>query len=178
MSKRGENQKRIKSNNEMIKKHLIITIIVLAIYLLYRVLYHWDSFKNWQWFGFMGVLLPGYFGAFSMIQKAAAPTTSDRGEIIDVEDLNRVEGLTEYMFDILYISWFVQITTMFSEWFWVIYLVIPAFLLFKAWTGILGPLLSGFGGGGGGNDQEQTISKRQQKLQARREKGQPIYKRH
>jgi hypothetical protein len=49
-----------------------------------------------------------------------------------VEDLTKVTGtLLEYVFDIIYIQWFIQITTLIHSYFWFFYLVIPIFLFYK-----------------------------------------------
>lgn len=39
----------------------------------------------------------------------------------------------EYTQDMLFINWFVQITTLFSSWFFCVYLVVPVFAATKVW---------------------------------------------
>jgi hypothetical protein len=49
-----------------------------------------------------------------------------------VEDMTKVTGsLLEYIFDIIYIQWFIQITTLIHRYFWFFYLVIPIFIIYK-----------------------------------------------
>ncbi|CAO3649437.1 unnamed protein product [Cunninghamella echinulata] len=72
------------------------------------------------------------------------------------------------MFDIIYITWFVSITTAFiSDKFWFTYLAIPGYALYKG----LPFVLSYFGSGGGNNLVDQSDnsgkSKRQQKMEKR-----------
>ncbi|KAI6034084.1 hypothetical protein BKA83DRAFT_4184706, partial [Pisolithus microcarpus] len=57
------------------------------------------------------------------------------------EDLNQ-PGVTEWSFDVLYVTWACQVGSgAFGEWFWYFYLVIPLYALFKVWTGLVGPFL-------------------------------------
>ncbi|KAJ9073118.1 hypothetical protein DSO57_1020007 [Entomophthora muscae] len=46
-----------------------------------------------------------------------------QGKVVGGEDL-AAKGLTSFMFDILYVSWFVQIGTTLSNKFWWFYLVV------------------------------------------------------
>lgn len=101
-------------------------------------------------------------------------------------------GLTQYMFDIIYVTWFVQLASLVWSKFWYLYLIIPGYGGYVIYPKILLPYLfrgqSPFaslpgmlggsrGGAAGGNPNAQqpgeTLSKRQQKLQARAAKGDP-----
>jgi hypothetical protein len=49
-----------------------------------------------------------------------------------VQDLTNLKGtFAEYGFDVLYIQMFVQVGTIFSNWFWLVYLAIPGFAVYK-----------------------------------------------
>ncbi|KAM0791483.1 hypothetical protein ACM66B_005936 [Microbotryomycetes sp. NB124-2] len=93
-------------------------------------------------------------------------------------------GLTAYIFDIIYVTWFVHVATaVISTKFWYLYLVIPLYAVYRLVSFAL-PFIHGQGQAQGGNGpatpaggapataEQPTLSKRQAKLQARQEKGQ------
>jgi hypothetical protein len=98
------------------------------------------------------------------------------------EDLNQA-GVTEWCFDVLYVTYACQIGSgLFGEWVWWLYLVIPLYAMFKIWTSFAGPML-GFGSSKGKESTENSeansapaTSKRQEKLKKRSEKGDPRIK--
>ncbi|CEH16037.1 Predicted membrane protein [Ceraceosorus bombacis] len=111
----------------------------------------------------------------------------------DGDDLKQT-GLTAYMFDIIYVTWFVHVgTALFGSWVWWIWAVIPLYASYIAYSKLVVPfvlggrdplrgLFSAFAGSSGGTapvDQAATEdnaagqSKRQAKLQKRAEKGDP-----
>lgn len=100
-------------------------------------------------------------------------------------------GLTQYMFDVIYVTWFVQLASLVWSKLWYLYLIIPGYAAYVIYQKILLPylfrgqspfgsiqrLLGASGSAAAGatvNAQQQpteTMSKRQQKLQARAAKG-------
>ncbi|OQR96196.1 hypothetical protein THRCLA_07345 [Thraustotheca clavata] len=74
----------------------------------------------------------------------------------------------EYAMDVLLITLGVQIGSMFSDYFWYIYLVIPAYVLFfggrKVW-GLFFP--QGFGASDESKEGGEQVSKRMAKLEKR-----------
>ncbi|UZJ57360.1 hypothetical protein CBS101457_006680 [Exobasidium rhododendri] len=118
-----------------------------------------------------------------------------RGMAKQGDDLGQA-GLTSYMFDVIYVTWFVHLTTaLISAKFWYTYLSIPAYVFYFAYIKLIVPfalggrdpliglwnmLSSKVNSSGGGAalstaaaEQEPTISKRQAKLQKRMDKGDP-----
>ncbi|KAI8090446.1 hypothetical protein BDF21DRAFT_395910 [Thamnidium elegans] len=151
-------------------------LIVNAVYFLWRIVYHWNSFTFSQLFLYTttGGLT---FMFYRLLTSSGTPTFGADGSLISCgEDLNS-EGLTAYMFDIIYVTWFVHIATAFiSNKFWLVYLVIPAYAAYK-----LVPMAMSYFGKGGSNASEETKpegqSKRQAKLEKRQNKGQVKYSR-
>ncbi|KDN53062.1 DUF788-domain-containing protein [Tilletiaria anomala UBC 951] len=105
-------------------------------------------------------------------------------------------GLTAYMFDIIYVTWAVHVlSAAISSKFWWLYMAIPAYAIFILYRKALVPfvlggrdplarIFSALRGGSGKSskdsgakgqeeDATQGMSKRQQKLQKRQEKGDP-----
>ncbi|KAJ1930338.1 hypothetical protein IWQ60_000359 [Tieghemiomyces parasiticus] len=75
------------------------------------------------------------------------PTYGPAGEVLAAgEDLS-TSGLTSFMFDILYVTWFVHLGSLVSRYFWYFYLVIPGYCGVKIW-GYLWPVVAGFLGRG------------------------------
>ncbi|EKM80483.1 hypothetical protein AGABI1DRAFT_128157 [Agaricus bisporus var. burnettii JB137-S8] len=93
------------------------------------------------------------------------------------EDLAQ-PGVTEWCFDILYITWACQVGSgAFGEWFWFLYMVIPLFAIFKLWSSVISPFMNGRSSSiqdpAAAEADNQPTSKRQEKLRKRSEKGDP-----
>jgi len=96
----------------------------------------------------------------------AEPTFDQMGRIESCPDLTALEGIASYMQDILWISWFVHVGTMFSDWFWLVYCVIPCYAFYIAYDNMLKPLLAmraGMKGGGGGGGSPQRAGSRSER---------------
>ncbi|PPQ63966.1 hypothetical protein CVT24_009089 [Panaeolus cyanescens] len=90
------------------------------------------------------------------------------------EDLSQ-PGVTEWCFDIIYITYACQIGSgAFGDWFWWFYMIIPLYAVFKIWTSFISPMVLGRGASEPEeNAKEPATSKRQEKLRKRQEKGDP-----
>ncbi|KAI8098655.1 uncharacterized protein BX664DRAFT_319280 [Halteromyces radiatus] len=141
---------------------------VNIVYILWRVIYLWGSFS--KSLGFLYILTTGLTLLFySILKSSGTPTYNIDGTLRSSGDDLNSEGLTAYMFDIIYITWFVHISTAFiSNKFWYTYLVIPGYALYKGL-----PLVMKYFGSTGGNGNESNEantsgkSKRQQKMEKR-----------
>lgn len=88
----------------------IVPINVL--YFLYCILWHYDSVSTWTLVGYGFLTLSTYL-SYSWVVGAA-----EEG------------GSSEYAMDILVITLFVQTGLLVSSYFWLVYLVIPGYLLY------------------------------------------------
>jgi hypothetical protein len=52
-------------------------------------------------------------------------------------------GLYEYVFDIIYLTWILQVASVLSFYVWLAYLLIPIYTVYKLWTKLLGPWIFG-----------------------------------
>ncbi|KAK4046271.1 hypothetical protein OIV83_006194 [Microbotryomycetes sp. JL201] len=163
------NAKRITAANaQTIQQVRIGFAVSIAIYLLHLVLFR--SGRSWS------RLL--YFTATEIIalilwQQLEGMNT--RGEEL------AQRGLTAYIFDVIYVTWFVHVmTALVSTKFWYLYLIIPLYALYRLASFAL-PFIRGQSAGGNAGPapssssagpEQPAISKRQAKLQARQEKGQ------
>jgi hypothetical protein len=135
----NQSAKKIKQRNEQIIFRLKwITFFILIFYIFFRILYNFQSFSYLHWLGFI-LLIFAYLFCFYGIISLAKPIYNEKGELIYGGTDFSIGGVTEYYFDIIYISWFVQITSIFSDWFWFFYLLIPLFAIYKIFSSIIIP---------------------------------------
>ncbi|KAI8344542.1 hypothetical protein BC941DRAFT_408895 [Chlamydoabsidia padenii] len=160
--------KKIAASNTKTLTNLQLGLLsVNAVYLLWRIIYHWSSLTKTE--GFFYILTTGLTLLFySILKSSGTPSYTADGTLRSSGDDLNAEGLTAYMFDIIYITWFVDITTAFiSSKFWYTYLVIPGYALYKGL-----PFIMSFLGRGGNNSESDNVdqsgkSKRQQKMEKR-----------
>ncbi|KAI8920896.1 hypothetical protein DFJ77DRAFT_506523 [Powellomyces hirtus] len=113
---------------------------IVAVYAAWRIIYHWNSFTLSQMIG-CGVV-NGIFVWLYRSLSASATATIANGTVEDAGFDLSGEGLVAYMFDVIYIGWFVLLTTAFiSSKFWWTYIVVPifaAYTLYKKVAPMLG----------------------------------------
>ncbi|KAI7867634.1 hypothetical protein BDF14DRAFT_1881504 [Spinellus fusiger] len=108
---------------------------------------------------------------YSILYNSGQSRYDASGTLITSGDDLNAEGLTAYMFDIIYVTWATHLTTAFiSNKFWYMYLVIPGYAGYK----ILPMILSYFGNSSPAPESNDTEgkSKRQAKIEKRQGKGQ------
>ncbi|KAF9423054.1 hypothetical protein BGZ94_008407 [Podila epigama] len=104
------------------------------------------------------------------------PRYNSKGELVDAgQDLSQ-EGLVQYAFDIIYVTWFVHVTSAFWSKMWWFYLSIPAYAGWKAWHLAIKPMLGRNAGvnaasSAASGSTEGEKSKRREKMEKRAEKG-------
>ncbi|RCK56644.1 Late endosome and vacuole interface protein 10 [Candida viswanathii] len=170
-------KKQASSNVAMLNQLALISGIInllalLAIFVLGRP----ASFKPWLFWS-----VPSFLLHYSL-ESSGRPTYSQDGKNLLIrsgEDIRLKGSLFEYYFDVIYITWFLDIAMIVlgSNKVWYAYLIIPGFAVYKL-SGFILPFIKKNKGGDAGAEAEQAqkggnsaTSKRQQKLQARREKG-------
>ncbi|PFH52670.1 hypothetical protein AMATHDRAFT_173262 [Amanita thiersii Skay4041] len=175
--------KRIANQNETAIKTLKLGLFIPTfVSLLLRFLLRRNSLPPSK--GSLAIYIltffPVLFLSSYLIKMGTTRRDSVTGTLISYgEDLNQ-PGVTEWCFDILYITWACQIGSgAFGEWFWWFYMVIPLYAIFKLWTSMISPMI--FGRSKvlpvADNPLDQTApSKRQQKLKKRSERGDPRVK--
>ncbi|KDR83379.1 hypothetical protein GALMADRAFT_235481 [Galerina marginata CBS 339.88] len=172
--------KRIANQNENTVKTLRLGMILPTILsLVLRFLFRRGSLPPSK--GSLAIYIVTFFPAFFLsnylIKQGSPRRDPTTGTLISSgEDLSQ-PGVTEWCFDILYITWACQIGSgTFGEWFWWLYMVIPLYAVFKLWTSVISPMVLGGGLSGPSDstpDKEPAGSKRQEKLRKRQEKGDP-----
>jgi Ca2+/Na+ antiporter len=135
--------KKLLKQNQKTLKFLIMMVLGFSalsiLHLGYQIVF--GALGFWDYAGFLLLVGANVFCYWSL-SGHAKPTFDDAtGELVSPgEDLGQ-KGLMEYYWDVLYINWFVQLTTIISNWFWLVYLAIPVFGTYKIWTSIVWPLL-------------------------------------
>ncbi|KIK65518.1 hypothetical protein GYMLUDRAFT_38989 [Collybiopsis luxurians FD-317 M1] len=177
--------KRIASQNEATVKNIRLGLILpTVISLLLRLLFRRDSLppSRGSLALYLGTFFPAFFLSNYLIKIGTTRRDPTTGTLISYgEDLNQ-PGLTEWAFDVLYITWACQVGSgAFGEWFWWLYMVIPLYAIFKLWTSVISPFVLGRGSSTPQPDpstkeENGTTSKRQEKLRKRSEKGDPRVK--
>ncbi|KAG0050797.1 hypothetical protein BGZ83_004426 [Gryganskiella cystojenkinii] len=159
---------------------------IWAFYFFYRIVYNWSSFG----FGLaIGYLLTAGLTVvlYMQINAMGQPRYNSKGELVDAgQDLTQ-EGLVQYAFDIIYVTWFVHVTSALWSKMWWFYLCIPAYAGWKAWHLAIKPMLARGGVGaaapggaagstsaGGAAGGPATMSKRQAKMEKKIEKGHAV----
>ncbi|KAG6880083.1 hypothetical protein C0992_006895 [Termitomyces sp. T32_za158] len=175
--------KRIANRNEAAVKTLKLGMLLpTLISILCRVLFRRDSLPPSK--GSLAIYIATFFPAFFLSNYLIKIGTTRRdpttGTLISYgEDLNQA-GVTEWCFDILYVTWACQIGSgAFGEWFWWLYMVIPVYAVFKLWVSVISPMVRGRSSSQASEmaiPEKETASKRQEKLRKRVERGDPRVK--
>ncbi|KAF9247108.1 hypothetical protein BU15DRAFT_69948 [Melanogaster broomeanus] len=170
--------KRIAGQNEQTIRNLRFGMFVPTILsILLRLLFRRNSLPPSK--GSLAIYVMTYLPALFLSRYLENIGTSRRdpttGALISSgEDLSQ-PGVTEWCFDILYVTWACQVGSGgFGEWFWYLYLVIPLYAIFKIWSNFVGPMLGRSptdNSSSAGPSEKETLSKRQEKLRKRGERG-------
>ncbi|GMH02465.1 hypothetical protein Nepgr_004304 [Nepenthes gracilis] len=133
-------KKRKEVNAHHMSKLLHLVVGCNVIYIVVRMLIFHSSFTWKHWIGLI-LTSVAYAIPYQQLARMAAPTYGDDGELEDGGFDMSSGGVCEYLHDIIYITSFVQITSIISDKFWYAYLVIPAFAAYKA-SGLIKAFLS------------------------------------
>jgi len=82
-----------------------------------------SSFTWKHWIGLM-LTSAAYFLPYKQLVSMAKPVYSDNGELLDGGFDLSTGGICEYLYDVIYITVFVQLMSIISEKFWWTYLVV------------------------------------------------------
>ncbi|KAJ7276166.1 putative opsin [Mycena haematopus] len=172
--------KRIAGQNESTVKTLKLGMILpTVISFVLRLLFRRGSLppSKGALFLYIVTFFPAFFLSNYLIRIGTTRRDPTTGTLISYgEDLSQ-PGVTEWCFDILYITWACQMGSgAFGEWFWWLYLVIPIYAVYKLWTSVVSPML-GLGKSSPPSEEsaadKETTSKRQEKMRKRSERGDP-----
>ncbi|KAG5559599.1 hypothetical protein RHGRI_009211 [Rhododendron griersonianum] len=123
-------KKRKEENSRHMKNLLRLIIACNVIYLVVRAGIFHSTFKWKQWVGFMLTFF-AYIIPYQQLATMANPAYTDDGELLDGGFDMSTGGICGYLHDVIYITGFVQLASIFSEKFWYIYLVVRSILKVK-----------------------------------------------
>ncbi|KAJ7667770.1 hypothetical protein DFH06DRAFT_1280651 [Mycena polygramma] len=170
--------KRIANQNESTVKTLKLGMILPTIIsIVLRLLFRRSSLppSKGALFLYTVTFFPAFFLSNYLIRIGTTRRDPTTGTLLSYgEDLHQ-PGVTEWCFDILYVTWACQMGSgAFGEWVWWLYLVIPIYAVYKLWTSVVSPMLgkSSPVAQESATDKEEP-SKRQEKMRKRSERGDP-----
>ncbi|CAL1701683.1 unnamed protein product [Somion occarium] len=172
--------KRVASQNAATIKSLRIGLILVCVLsLLFRFLLRCGTLspRRFSFWIYVFSMVPSVFLSQYLIRIGSPRHDPTTGTLISAgEDLSR-PGIIEWCFDVVYITWVCQIGSgAFGQWFWWLYSIIPAYAMYKLWNSALSPLLLGRSASADTTEEgdgKQPLSKRQEKLRKRGERGDP-----
>ncbi|CDR42339.1 CYFA0S09e01486g1_1 [Cyberlindnera fabianii] len=170
-------KKQVASNTKILKEIHLITWTTLVFFGLFTLYFNRPASSK----PFIFFSLPSLASLF-VLEKTGRPRVDDSGKIIrQGQDLS-AEGLTEYLFDVIYytiICQFLAFATGSNKMWW-LYLAIPAFAGYKVY-GLISAGKEMFGMGKkpaaqNAAPEESQKSKRQQKMEKRGDKPKMRYR--
>ncbi|KAI8326113.1 DUF788-domain-containing protein [Martensiomyces pterosporus] len=106
-----------------------VYLAVNGLYLFVRFVLQYQS-TNWteSIMYFLSLALESFI--YLNLYKTSRPRYDPGGVLLDAgTDLSQ-PGLISYMFDFIYISWAVHLLSLVTKWAWVLYVVIPVYMLY------------------------------------------------
>ncbi|KAK4190128.1 hypothetical protein QBC35DRAFT_112836 [Podospora australis] len=137
---------RAKSNTATLNNLHIGSLAVNSIFLLLNFIFRSRSLLTW-----FILSLPSFICQL-ILEKSGRPSYDPATKALTSsgEDL-AAPGLTEYMFDVVWVTWAAAIlVALFGNWAWFFWAIVPAYGLYKGY-GMLGAARQMAGMGGGGN---------------------------
>ncbi|ROW12132.1 hypothetical protein VMCG_00183 [Cytospora schulzeri] len=156
---------RAKSNTEALKNLHLGAAVVNVLFLLWHFL-----FKSRSLWAYALLSAPSFICQFAL-EKAGRPSYEpSTGALRNSGEDMSAPGLTEYMWDVIWVTWACQILVMlFGNWFWLIWAVVPAYGAYKGY-GLLGAARQMAGmqtqGGAPGQDAAPVPGNRKQRRAA------------
>ncbi|XP_015787374.1 transmembrane protein 208 [Tetranychus urticae] len=133
-------QKQIlEDNKSTINYYIAISSSVLAIYLLVTWFFFFEQFTfRYMFFTFSSIII--YISAIGFMKFMAQPSYSETGSLIDGGlDLNLESGMAEYAKDIIILTAIVQLLSLISNYFYLLWLSAPGYGFYLLWVNLLGP---------------------------------------
>ncbi|KAK3368212.1 hypothetical protein B0H63DRAFT_528587 [Podospora didyma] len=137
---------RAKSNAVALNNLHIGSLVVNGFFLLWHLLFRSRSLFFWLLFS-----LPSFFCQFAL-ERTGRPSFDPATKALKSsgEDL-AAPGLTEYMFDVIWVTWAAAILVAFmGNWAWLVWVIVPAYGIYKGY-GMMGTArqMAGMGAGAG-----------------------------
>jgi len=154
---------RAKANAATLNNLHIGTLVANAVFLLFSLLLRKRSLLAYLLFS-----IPAFASEF-ILERSGRPKYDATTKALKSsgEDL-AAQGLTEYLFDVVWVTWFSLISVMvFGNWGWLVWAVVPAYGAYKGY-GLLGMARGMMGGAQTGQipEEQQVAGNRRQRRAA------------
>lgn len=151
---------RAKSNAAALNNLHIGAIVVNGLFLAWHVLFRSRSLLT-----YFILSLPSFLCELAL-EKAGRPRFDPATGALrsSGEDL-AAKGLTEYMWDVVWVTWACQVLVMlFGNWFWLLWAVVPAYGAYQGY-GLLGQArqMAGMQGAMGGQEDAKAGNRKQRR---------------
>ncbi|XP_051143394.1 uncharacterized protein LOC127259818 [Andrographis paniculata] len=159
-------KKRKEENARHMKNLLRLIIASNVIYLVIRIGFFYSSFTWKHWMGLI-LTTAAYVIPYQQLAAMAKPSYTDGGELLDGGFDMSTGGICGYLHDVIYITCFVQLSSILSEKFWLVYLVIPGFAAYQLFGFIKGFLSHGSEGA----EEDEKTRKKREKMEKKASRG-------
>jgi len=140
---------RAKSNVAALNNLHMGSLAVNLLFLLFFFTFKSRSIVTWFIFS-----LPSFLCQFALEKTGRPNVDPNTGAVKSAGEDLAAPGLTEYMWDVIWVTWAVEVLVLFfGNWVWVLWAVVPAYGAYKGY-GLLGAAkqMAGMGAGMGGAD--------------------------
>ncbi|EPS63839.1 hypothetical protein M569_10944 [Genlisea aurea] len=155
-------KKRKEENARHMKNLLILVAFCNVIYIVVRLGIFHSSFSWKHWIGLI-VTSAAYVIPYQQLAAMSKPTYSGAGELIDGGFDMKTGGICGYLHDVIYITSFVQISSIISDKFWYIYLVIPGYAAYR----LFGLVKEFLPHGSQDGEEDERMRKKREKMEKR-----------
>ena len=137
---RGQKQ-ILEENKSTIQFYLVMSSISMIAYVSSMLIFFHEAY-SWK-LQLLTLLAACAFAACLVTMNLMARATySESGALMDGGlDLNMKDGFAEHLKDMIILTTIVQLLSLVSNYFWLIWLFAPARAAFLLWTGFVGPWL-------------------------------------
>ncbi|XP_054275272.1 transmembrane protein 208 [Macrosteles quadrilineatus] len=129
----------VEENSETLKFYLQMALIANGIYYALALTVLNDCFT---WFNILMLLIASatYVACYQFMAYISVAKYTDGGQLIDSGvDLNMEGGLSEHVKDLIILTSAVQVLSLLSNYFWLLWLAAPGRAIHLAWANILSP---------------------------------------
>jgi len=138
---------------------------VNVVYFVITFLMFWEEFTLWSQVQIAGVLLV-YCMSYKFMSSMAVAKYTDAGVVVDGGiDLNMESGMAENSKDLILLTSITQIMSLFSNYFWLLWLLAPGRAFWMLWVNILAPWF--FAEAPGNTEADEKKQKKQERRMKR-----------
>ncbi|XP_014679989.1 PREDICTED: transmembrane protein 208-like, partial [Priapulus caudatus] len=129
----------VEENKSTLTFYIYLSVAITVAYLLLTYIFFWDSFTTYYQVLWM-LTCAVYAGSYRTMAYMAKAAYSPTGQLLDGGiDLNMEAGFGEHLKDIVLLTAIMQMLTLLSNYFWLIWLLVPFRGFHLLWVNVLGP---------------------------------------